>query len=146
MSAAGCIPHCTYTAAMKAAYDSATAKTSGSDTALSKTTYPDNQCGRRAKKMVFCLISPAVTNLFGCWPLLATFLLTNLAATAAHEAAHACVALDLMQSDGQLRELKDAGVVDENTPELLRAKLALLYRVGVKSTLSSFRALALESY
>ena len=51
-----------------------------------------------------------------------------------------------MQSDGQLRELKDTGVVDENTPELLRAKLALLYRVGVKSTLSSFRALALENY
>jgi hypothetical protein len=37
------------------------------------------------------------------------------------------------------------GVIDESTPELLRTKLTLLYRSGVKTLLSDFRKKALEN-
>jgi len=48
----------------------------------------------------------------------------------------------LAADDAELRALQGEGLIDESTPELLRRKLALLYRTGVKTILSQFRASA----
>ena len=46
----------------------------------------------------------------------------------------------LGDDEAALEALKAEGSIDESTPDLLRTKLALLYRVGVKRILSQFRA------
>ena len=49
----------------------------------------------------------------------------------------------LAEDHTELNELKKQGGLDETNADLLRRKIALEYRIGVKSILSAFRAQAL---
>ena len=51
----------------------------------------------------------------------------------------------LAQDEAELDELMKQGGLDESKADLLRLKIALEYRIGVKSILSAFRTQALQS-
>jgi hypothetical protein len=51
----------------------------------------------------------------------------------------------LAQDQAELDQLKKDGGLDGSKVQLLRHKIALEYRIGVKSILSAFRANALQS-
>ena len=69
--------------------------------------------------------------------------LTKAAALCDEELAR--MGTPLAEDHTELNELKKQGGLDESNADLLRRKIALEYRIGVKSILSAFRAQALQS-